>query len=125
MPYLDEARKTFIDLNPQKTFEPGDWNYLFTLAIIRVWEKTPRYKTIHALRKACFYESQSIIEIYAVETRLLGINISKQDIQIAKELAFNEFYRRVGAMYEDQKIMLNGDVYKDEVAIQPKKKGKK
>ena len=111
MPYLDDDRKKFIAENPNKTFNEGDWNYLFTLAIIRVWEKTPRYKTIHALRKACYHDPQTLVEMYATECRLLSINISPLDIKIARELAFDEFYRRVGAKYESKKIKENGDVY--------------
>ncbi len=111
MPYLNKIRKAFIDLNPKKTFEPGDWNWLFTLVIIAVWSKTPRYKTIHYLRKACFYNSTIIPEIYSVEQRLKEINIDPTDIKVAKELAFNEFMRRIGNNYEDKKIEANGDVY--------------
>ena len=127
MPYLDEARKDFVDYNPGKTHEPGDWNYLFTLAILRVWELTPKYKTIHLLRKACYYEPQSVAHIYAIEQRLLNINVDRLDIKVSSELAFNEFMRRIGNKYEDKKIKENGDVYPDEYAVydEPIKKTKK
>lgn len=114
MPYLDEARKTFIGLSPEWATKPGDMNWLFTLAIIKVWERCPRYKTIHYLRKACYYEPSTITEICVVEQRLLHSEADGLDIKVARELAFNEFMRRIGNKYEDQKIKKNGDVYPEE-----------
>ncbi len=129
MPYLEESRKEFILNNPAKPHNEGDMNYLFTLAIIRVWEQTPRYKTIHNLRKACYHEPQSIAHIYTIECRLLALNVDRLDIKIARELAFNEFMRRIGSVYEEEKRVANGDVYPEkyitvDVAIL-KKKGRK
>ncbi len=111
MPYLTEERKKFIDMNPGKAKEEGDMNYLFTLGIIRAWEKVPRYKTIHHLRKACFYDSSSIVEVYAIEQRFKVLNVHPVDINIAKELAFGEFMERIGNEYERMARKRNGDVY--------------
>jgi hypothetical protein len=120
MPYLNEERKTFIDLHPDKAKDEGDMNYLFTLGILNAWKKVPRYKTIHHLRKACFYDASVIPEVWAIEQRFKRINAHPTDIKVAKELAFNEFMRRIGNPYEDSKIKENGDVYPEKP-----KKGKK
>jgi len=117
MPYLDDERKKFVDLNPDKAKEEGDMNYIFTLGILNAWKKTPRYKTIHHLRKACFYDASVIHEVWAIEQRFKNLNVHPVDINVAKELAFNEFYRRVGAKYEDKKIKENGDVYPDDMTL--------
>lgn len=115
MPYLTKERKTFLGLNPNKASEEGDWNYLFTLGIIKEWESAPCYATIHKLRKACFYDSTASVSIWAIEQNLLALNLQPGDIKVAKELAFNEFMRRIGNKYEDNKIKSNGDVYPNDV----------
>jgi hypothetical protein len=111
MPYLTEERKRFLDLNPDKAYEVGDCNYLFTLGLIHEWNKEPRYKTIHRLKKACYSDSTASTAVFAIEARLRGTNVDKLDIETAKQLAFDEFYRRIGSKYEDKKIEENGDVY--------------
>ena len=113
MPYLTEDRRKFIEENRSKAFEAGDWNYLFTLALIHAFSKEPRYKTIHLLKQACYIDHYASPHILDVEVILKELNVSLADRQTARQLAFDEFYRRVTSKYEDKKRKENGDVYKD------------
>lgn len=127
MPYLDDERKKFVDEQRSKATKEGDCNYLFTLALISAWIKKPGYATLHNFRKACFYDPSVQHEVWVIEQDLKEYNVSPVDIKIAKEMAFNEFMRRVGNKYEDKKIAENGDVYPEDVipVIKKNKKGDK
>lgn len=107
MPYLDEKRKKELDENPYRASTPGDLNYLFTVEYLNIWIKTQRYMTIHLLKKSvkdpsCIYDIEQL-------SKKLSPQYSA-DLETARELAFLEFYRRIGAEYEDMCITKNGDL---------------
>lgn len=81
MPYIKEIRRVFLSRNPEDLNSAGELNYLFT-------ELAKLYISKH------------------------GLNYNTiNDIVGALEGAKLEFYRRVAAPYEGEKISQNGDVY--------------
>lgn len=82
MPYISQLRRVKLDRHEEFTPDTaGELNYTFTKAIIQY------------------------IEDHGVNYQTVN------DIVGALEGAKLEFYRRVAAPYEDEKIKVNGDVY--------------
>jgi len=111
MPYIDPARRDILKDDPLKANTVGDYNYLFTLAYLKVWlkEGNQRYKTIDALRRASIFP-ETLPEVKQVTEDLVAIGVPFVDLAIARDLAFLEFYRRIGMDYEDIAIDKNGDL---------------
>lgn len=118
MPYLLAERKQ--ELNNPSVFpdKEGDWNFLYSKAYLDFWNKegNQRYHTIHKLRVASAYP-ETIAEVKLVEDRLIAEGITLTDRLVARELAFMEFYDRVGSFYERLARMKNGDVEEYKIAI--------
>lgn len=113
MPYLFQERLDALKRGERSKLNAGDWNALFTLIIIDIWNNDPRYTTIHDLKKA--FNDPKHPFISELHEELINLGISSSDINAAKELAFMEFYRRVGGAYENFKSVQNGDIYKETV----------
>jgi hypothetical protein len=81
------------------------------LAYLKVWlkEGNQRYKTIDALRRASIFP-ETLPEVKQVTEDLVAIGVPFVDLAIARDLAFLEFYRRIGMDYEDIAIDKNGDL---------------
>jgi hypothetical protein len=111
MPYVDQNRRDILKDDPLKANSVGDYNYLFTLAYLKVWlkEGNQRYKTIDALRRASIFP-ETMPEVKQVTEDLVAIGVPFMDLAIARDLAFLEFYRRIGIDYEDITIDKNGDL---------------
>ena len=111
MPYVDQNRRDILKDDPLKANSVGDYNYLFTLAYLKVWlkEGNQRYKTIDALRRASIFP-ETMPEVKQVTEDLVAIGVPFMDLTIARDLAFLEFYRRIGIDYEDITIDKNGDL---------------
>ncbi len=111
MPHVTQAKRDAIKKNRRTSLtEEGDLNYVYTLFIIERWTETPRYKTIHDLKKIMYGGVTSSV------LRQLDRDVQKRgwdvfDIQTAKQAAYDEFYLRVGRNYEMEKAHENGDVY--------------
>lgn len=82
MPYIDEASRKRLTKDPIDMYSPGDLNYNLTQIIMSYVERYPDLS-------------------YRIINDVLG----------ALEGAKLEFYRRIVVPYEDNKRMLNGDVY--------------
>lgn len=111
MPYIPRSDRNILKDETIHTDSVGDYNYLFTLAYLKIWlkEGNQRYKTVHALRKASIFP-ETIDEVRQVNERLAQTGVPLVDLAVARDLAFLEFYRRVGADYEDIAIDKNGDL---------------
>ena len=111
MPYISNSEREMLQLNPLKASTVGQYNYLFTLAYLKVWlkEGNQRYKTIDALRRASIFP-ETMPEVKQVTEDLVAIGVPFMDLAIARDLAFLEFYRRIGVDYEDIAIDKNGDL---------------
>lgn len=86
MPYIEKWKRDRLETYSDRTEKPGELNFMFTNEIIRYLND-----------KGLSYQT---------------IN----DIIGALEGAKLEFYRRVAAPYEDQKIKQNGDVYPEKLS---------
>lgn len=118
MPYLINERKQELENPSVFPDKEGDWNFLYSKAYLNFWNKegNQRYHNLHKLRVASAYP-ETIPEVKLVEDRLIAEGISQIDRLVARELAFTEFYDRVGAFYERLARMKNGDVEEYKVAI--------
>jgi len=109
MPYLSDDRKAILTTDVMQAKEEGDYNYLYSVAYLKEFLKEPRYKTIAKIRRASMvphtYES-----VGDIEDRLVFLGVPEIDREVARDLAFLEFYNRIGRMYEDFAIEKNGDV---------------
>lgn len=109
MPYLVEGRKKELLTEPQRAITDGDFNYLFTLAYIKVFLANPGYTTLARIRKASLMPLR-LEEVEAVENLLIVNGVSVMDRIVARDLAFTEFYSRIGRNYEENCIAINGDI---------------
>jgi len=106
MPYLTDQRKKLLSEDPLQATEPGDWNYLYTQAYLHVFAREPKYETIYRLNTFPF----EYPEVVDVATTLHNNGVSAIERHGAMEVAYDEFYRRVGGIYEDECIARNGDL---------------
>lgn len=84
MPYIDPERREILRNDPTKAETPGDTNFLETDAMLKTWNTSPSYTTLDGL----------------------GHNVGFT----TEQLAFLEFYIRVGRSYENEAINKNGDL---------------
>lgn len=117
MPYIKEVKRRQALDSGDLPRDAGEANYVITTQwIIPVWLASPCYDTVQKLATEYLYTTRNS----------LWQTISQEVFNTARALAYLEFYRRVGALYEDQKIKENGDVYPNRcfAFAQPKKKEK-
>jgi len=110
MPYLIEERKKALNQGNRHNLNEGDANYLYTQFFLKRWKLESTYKQIHFFKKLAAHPSFDT-EFQEIDHSIRLTGMLDSDRQAARELAFLEFYRRVGSKYEDKKIELNGDVY--------------
>lgn len=115
MPYLSENRKKELTTFPERANTPGDYNYLYTVAILTIWNANPRYTTIDLLEDQI--EESTLPEIIRVTHELLNIGIPEKKYKKAYRLAYKEFYLRIGQHYEREKRNENGDLIEYEAAM--------
>lgn len=111
MPYITSERKAELE-GSWNNLTHGDVNYLITKWIIETWDNNPRYQTIHEIKRA-INRQYCDDKLWDLRATLFEHGIADIDFQVAAELAFLEFYRRVAGDYEDLKATSNGDVYYD------------
>jgi hypothetical protein len=109
MPYLPEDRKSELDKDPMKANGVGDYNYLYSVAYLNEFLKNPRYATIDLIREASIIPNKSIL-VGDVEDNLKYLGTTALERAVARDLAFMEFYRRIGTRYEEFAIVKNGDL---------------
>lgn len=110
MPHLEQKRIDLITQDKSKATEPGDWNYLYSIAYVKVFLTNISYATIHKIRKASV-NPHILNEVARVENTLAEHRVTEADRKEARKLAFAEFYDVVGRYYEDKARKRNGDVY--------------
>lgn len=109
MPYLKSDIKEILNADPMQAKNAGDYNYLYTVAYIKEFLKEPRYVTIAAIREASIAPVH-LDSVEEVESYLRELGVSVIEREVARDLAFLEFYHRIGRQYEDFAIEKNGDV---------------
>lgn len=112
MPYLLESRKALLKEDPTKATEPGDFNYLFTLAYLEEWLKpgNQRYATIHRIKMDAISGPCSEISGNVSSILFKNPEFGIRHISTAKAAAYDEFRRRVVDPYEEYCITKNGDL---------------
>lgn len=118
MPYLKLGRKKELLTEPKRANTDGDWNYLYTVAFLKEFISRPEYATIARIRKSV-HDPRKVKGTDDVDDFLIVQGVSALDRQTARELAFAEFYERVGKLYEKLARERNGDVqeYVDAIAV--------
>lgn len=107
MPYLPQERRIFLRDNPQLANTEGDLNYLFTLKYLDEFIKEPRYHTLARLKTPLLFKP--IQELYSLYTKR-GSGFTLNQVVMAMEVAYIEFYRRIGSLYEEYAMEKNGDL---------------
>lgn len=103
MPYLTvEDRKKL-------PVRPGSLNYLITRVLIQSFVEHPVYDTLHVLRRDFVTDKKHNVMLNQMRNDYAEW-FTVADIYAASEMAFNEFYRRVGVAYEESKMVTNGDL---------------
>lgn len=109
MPYLNEGRKKELLTEPQRANTDGDYNFLFTQEYLKVFNANPSYATIALIKKASI-RPEAIASVDHLERTLMFNGVISIDRIAARELAFLEFYHRVGYIYELRARENNGDL---------------
>lgn len=92
--------------------QAGDLCFIFYHEIMCRWFQSPRWTTIHALKKEYVIapvESKHIAEVLA-EMRSHGHPFFEEDVYTAAALAFDVFFHYYAMPYEDDKKAVNGDI---------------
>lgn len=103
MPYISAEHARELQEHPDKATTPGDWNYLFSVAIIKEWNKAPCYATWHDLNYALRNFTKPFVEIARVDKVLHDQGVWATVRHCALREALREFHRRVIVPYEDAK----------------------
>lgn len=111
MPYIPKERREGLKnatLTPETV---GELNYLITTRILAEFIANPCYKTIHKLAKQ-YLDGSNLANVPFLPDHLVN------EVATAKSLAFLEFYRRVGAIYEYHCSDNNGDLPEYQEALE-------
>ena len=107
MPHIKDAEKVALK-EAKKVKKMGELCFLFSEGALAEYAREPRWNSIHNIARALFVNpyheqwSHDIIQEYT-------LGITQQDIKTAAFLALLEFYRIIGAKYEDGMIAQNGN----------------
>lgn len=111
MPYNKIERRKLLDKDLKAAVDVGDLNYVYTAhVIIPIWVFETRYKTIEKIR-ALMNGDETNSTVVNIDMTFRKKGWTDKQVKRAKELAFDEFYRRVGVNYENNAARKNGDVY--------------
>lgn len=110
MPHIKDDEKVAVHAS-KHIGKVGELCFLFAEAAQRVYEKEPRWSSIHAIARALFLNPYHEEWSHNVILEYAG-SFTQQDIKTAAFLALLEFYRIIGASYEDGMIQQNGNCFK-------------
>lgn len=111
MPYTKIERRELCDtkFKTMKELEPGDAVYIFYKHFVKLWLETTKFKTAFFIH--CLVERpEKDVYIWDLSRDMMFKGLTKSEIQVAREMAVKEFDRRYLSVYEDCKILENGDV---------------
>lgn len=109
MPYIKQLRRKAL-VNGDLPMTVGELNYLVTLELIGRWEENPAYDTIAQLHLEFFLQETPCP--FLRDLAVLNPRFTRYQVSSAAQLAYLEFYRRVGSRYEDLRAQENGDMYR-------------
>lgn len=108
MPQVIRSLRPLLDSRTMAPKEVGDMCYLFTSQIIiPAWKAAPRWTTLSNLRRTLVLAP----DVNRLKGFVRGCPFDDTEILNQAALAFEEFYRRCGGNYENEKARLNTDVY--------------
>lgn len=110
-PYIGDLREAELIVDPKKANCDGDFNALFTIAYLKAYIANPKYATIAKIRKSSM-QPQYLTEVKDVEDLLTVQQVPMMDRIVARDLAFVEFYDRIGRPHENLAKRKNGDLQK-------------
>lgn len=109
MPHIKDAEK--VELKARKRVKKmGELCFLFAEGALTVYSANPRWASIHDVARALFINPYHEEWSHAI-ARDYGAGVTQQDVKTAAFLALLEFYRIVGAPYEDGMIAQNGNCF--------------
>lgn len=108
MPHIKDSQKESVQ-ETKKPIKEGDLCWLFSRGALEEYNKNPRWSSIHKIRVAL--RSPYHVEWSHLIIQQFMTGWSKLDIEAAADLAFFEFYRIIGARYEDGMIAQNGNAF--------------
>lgn len=115
MPYLKRGRKKEIMVDRKNANTDGDFNYLYSREYLKYFIANVSYAAIARIAKSAI-KPQKIEGVEQLEDLLTFLGVPEIDRQVARMLAYLEFYERVGRLYEDHCIAVNGDLEEYEEA---------
>lgn len=119
MPYNKQTSRDAIAKNlTLGTKDEGDACYVYATYFFSLYKANPRWATIHKMRKLVRHP-QPDDALMNIEAALSG-TFTSEDRETARDLAFIEFYRRIGGLHEDVKCLENGDCFDPTVIPMPK-----
>lgn len=118
MPYVGKDRETELLADAKKANCDGDYNALFSIAYLTAYIREPKYATIAKIRKSSM-QPQHLAEVKDLDDLLTVMGVPAMDRIVARDLAFTEFYDRIGRPHENLAKRKNGDLekYKEADAV--------
>lgn len=118
MPYVGTEREKQLIADPKVANCAGDYNALFSIAYLTAYIQHPKYERIELIRRSSM-QPALIPEVAEVEAVLTGQGVDLFTRIIARDLAFHEFYARIGRQHENLAKRKNGDLqkYKEAEAV--------
>lgn len=109
MPYTPKARRTEVRTERKRANSDGDYNFMYSVEYLEEFIAAPSYATIAKIKKSVIKPSK-VERVGALDDFLTVMGVPELDRRTARELAWEEFYRRIGVKYEDECIVKNGDL---------------
>jgi len=114
LPYIQRENRAELEENPLKAKVPGELAYIFARFFYKEWNLNPSWTTYHNFRKVIREPSSNSKYETLISQLSKSIYFRHLDLQIAAELALDEFAWRVIRNYENGKKVANGDVFIDQ-----------
>lgn len=111
MPYVGTEREKALIEDPKIANCDGDFNALYSISFLTAYIRDPKYATIAKIRKASM-QPQYLTEVKDLDDLLTVQGVPIMDRIVARDLAFTEFYDRVGRQHENLARRKNGDLQK-------------
>jgi hypothetical protein len=112
---VEDVRKKIIELGFGEADAVGDLCFIVYTEMMKRWNESPRWTTIHFLKKDFVTNAGANKFLFNLAKDLLDANkyptkFDEADVITASSLAFDVFFYRHAQPYEDQKCLENGDI---------------
>lgn len=93
MPFIDQLKRFKFDRGDEFLMDYGDRCYIFYKNMVDEWRKEPRWSTAHVIYR-----------------NMVRVREEDEDMEIAKQLAWQVFFNLHILEYEKKKRDENGDI---------------